>query len=159
MAKKYYSKLFKEYCICDLSRYKENKVALRWRIEQEVVLGKGQFICGNKVCDQKEGLNSWEVNFNYVERGERKNALVKLRLCEKCSKKLNHHSKKRLIKKARKRLKNGRPGSSKSILKADPIEHNTAEETVGAAQEGAEEDVIRNETETVSNTNLWSSKG
>lgn len=26
MAKKYYDKLFKEYCICDLSRYKENKV-------------------------------------------------------------------------------------------------------------------------------------
>lgn len=28
MAKKYYDKLFKEYCICDLSRYKENKVDL-----------------------------------------------------------------------------------------------------------------------------------
>ena len=26
MAKKYYDKLFKEYCITDLSRYKENKV-------------------------------------------------------------------------------------------------------------------------------------
>jgi protein FRA10AC1 len=26
LAKKYYDKLFKEYCICDLSRYKENKV-------------------------------------------------------------------------------------------------------------------------------------
>ena len=25
LAKKYYDKLFKEYCICDLSRYKENK--------------------------------------------------------------------------------------------------------------------------------------
>ena len=28
MAKKYYDKLFKEYCISDLSRYKENKVGL-----------------------------------------------------------------------------------------------------------------------------------
>jgi len=28
LAKKYYDKLFKEYCICDLSRYKENKVCL-----------------------------------------------------------------------------------------------------------------------------------
>lgn len=27
LAKKYYDKLFKEYCICDLSRYKENKVS------------------------------------------------------------------------------------------------------------------------------------
>ena len=26
LAKKYYDKLFKEYCICDLSHYKENKV-------------------------------------------------------------------------------------------------------------------------------------
>lgn len=64
LAKHYYDKLFKEYCIVDLSRYKENKVthcswvldcfdfefhiliditflpqqiALRWRIEREVV--------------------------------------------------------------------------------------------------------------------------
>lgn len=27
LAKKYCDKLFKEYCICDLSRYKENKVS------------------------------------------------------------------------------------------------------------------------------------
>jgi len=26
LAKKYYDKLFKEYCIADLSHYKENKV-------------------------------------------------------------------------------------------------------------------------------------
>ena len=25
LAKRYWQKLFKEYCICDLSRYKENK--------------------------------------------------------------------------------------------------------------------------------------
>lgn len=29
LAKRYYDKLFKEYCIADLSRYKENKVCLR----------------------------------------------------------------------------------------------------------------------------------
>lgn len=28
LAKRYYDKLFKEYCICDLSRYKDNKVWL-----------------------------------------------------------------------------------------------------------------------------------
>lgn len=28
LARKYYDKLFKEYCICDLSRYKENKVSI-----------------------------------------------------------------------------------------------------------------------------------
>jgi protein FRA10AC1 len=43
LAKKYYDKLFKEYCIADLSRYKENRVAMRWRIEKEVQTGKGCF--------------------------------------------------------------------------------------------------------------------
>lgn len=28
LAKKYYDKLFKEYCLADLSRYKENKVRI-----------------------------------------------------------------------------------------------------------------------------------
>ena len=32
----------------------------------------------NKKCEEKEGLRSWEVNFGYVEHGERKNALVKI---------------------------------------------------------------------------------
>ena len=40
VAKKYYARLYKEYCICDLSRYRENKVAMRWRVEKEVILGE-----------------------------------------------------------------------------------------------------------------------
>ncbi|KAM8780637.1 protein FRA10AC1 isoform 2-T3 [Rhynchonycteris naso] len=79
LAKKYYDKLFKEYCIADLSRYKENKFGFRWRVEKEVISGKGQFFCGNKYCDKKDNLKSWEVNFGYVEHGEKRNALVKLR--------------------------------------------------------------------------------
>lgn len=104
LAKKYYDKLFKEYCIADLTYYKQNKVALRWRTEKEVIVGKGQFECGNKTCKEKEGLRSWEVNFGYIEHGEKKNALVKLRLCPDCSKKLNYHSQKREAKR-RKSLK------------------------------------------------------
>lgn len=30
LAKKYYDRLFKEYCIADLSRYKESKIGMRW---------------------------------------------------------------------------------------------------------------------------------
>ncbi|XP_064630819.1 protein FRA10AC1 homolog isoform X2 [Lineus longissimus] len=97
LAKKYYDKLFKEYCITDLSRYKENQVAMRWRIEKEVIAGKGQFTCGNKRCDEKEGLRSWEVNFAYKEDDEKKNALVKLRLCADCSYKLNYHKKRKEV--------------------------------------------------------------
>jgi len=102
VAKKYYDKLFKEYCISDLSRYKENKVALRWRTEKEVIEGKGQFICGDKRCAESEGLRSWEVNFVYMEHGEKKNTLIKLRLCPDCSYKLNYHHKKKLAKQAKK---------------------------------------------------------
>ncbi|XP_054060909.1 protein FRA10AC1 isoform X2 [Rissa tridactyla] len=103
LAKKYYDKLFKEYCIADLSRYKENKFGFRWRHEKEVISGKGQFSCGNKHCDEKEGLKSWEVNFGYVEHGEKRNALVKLRLCPECSYKLNFHHRRREVKAHKKR--------------------------------------------------------
>ena len=95
LAKRYWDKLYKEYCIADLSHYKENKFAMRWRIEKEVVSGKGQFICGNKVCDKKDKLRSWEVNFGYVEHGVKRNALVKLRLCPECSYKLNYNTKRK----------------------------------------------------------------
>lgn len=89
LAKAYYDKLFKEYAVADLSRYRERKVALRWRTEKEVLVGKGQFVCGSRLCSGREGLISWEVNFAYVEAGVRRNALVKVRLCSGCSKKLN----------------------------------------------------------------------
>ena len=95
LAKSYYDRLFKEYAICDLSRYQENKIALRWRVEKEVVEGKGQFACGNKHCSEIRDLQSWEVNFKYVEHGQKKNALVKVRLCKDCSAKLNHHHKRK----------------------------------------------------------------
>lgn len=54
------------------------QVALRWRTEKEVIVGKGQFECGNKKCKEKKDLKSWEVNFGYIEHGQKKNALVKL---------------------------------------------------------------------------------
>lgn len=44
----------------------------------------GQFFCGNKRCENKEGLKSWEVNFAYVEHEEKRNALLKLRKCQSC---------------------------------------------------------------------------
>ena len=39
----------------------ESKVGLRWRTEQEVVVGKGQFACGAKGCDERQALASYEV--------------------------------------------------------------------------------------------------
>ena len=51
MAKAYHDRLFKEYAIADLSRCKDGGgVGLRWRMEREVVDGRGHFTCGNKHC-------------------------------------------------------------------------------------------------------------
>merc|ERR1711976_184134 len=98
VSKHYWDRLNKEYCIGDLSRYKDKMYAFRWRTEKEVVDGTGQFTCGNKHCKKfvKKGLDelsSFEVMFNYKERGEKKSALVKIRVCEKCERKLNYHHK------------------------------------------------------------------
>ncbi|XP_050121353.1 uncharacterized protein LOC126598995 isoform X2 [Malus sylvestris] len=37
------------------------QIGLRWRPEKEVTSGKGQTLCGNKHCDVKDGLASYEV--------------------------------------------------------------------------------------------------
>uniref|UniRef100_M8CM37 Protein FRA10AC1 n=1 Tax=Aegilops tauschii TaxID=37682 RepID=M8CM37_AEGTA len=70
------------------STWEKRLIGLRWRTEKEVISGKGQFICGNRHCDEKHGLGSYEVNFSYVEAGEQKQALVKLVACKRCAEKL-----------------------------------------------------------------------
>lgn len=114
LARRYYDKLFKEYCIADLTRYRENKIALRWRTETEVVAGIGQFQCGSRKCLRRDGLRSWEVNFAYREQGVHKNALIKLRLCPEHSMHLNYTSKKREVK----RLKNTERQAAKEEKRA-----------------------------------------
>ncbi|XP_075697135.1 protein FRA10AC1 homolog isoform X2 [Rhinoderma darwinii] len=157
IAKKYYDKLFKEYCIADLSRYKENKFGFRWRVEKEVVSGKGQFFCGNKRCDEKEGLKSWEVNFGYVEHGEKRNALVKLRLCPECSYKLNFHHRRKEVQTKSQKIKisedTGEPSSKKSknsrknrkatssTRNADSSESDTDKEDGGDDDGGASNEI------------------
>ncbi|CAA0806948.1 Unknown protein [Striga hermonthica] len=94
LVKRYYDKLFKEYCIADMSQYKTGKIGLRWRTEKEVMSGKGQFECGNKHCNRKDGLSSYEVNFSYFEAGDNKQALVKLVACERCATKLYYKKRK-----------------------------------------------------------------
>jgi protein FRA10AC1 len=43
VAKRYYNHLFKEYAIADMKHYKTGNLALRWRSEDDVVDGIGQF--------------------------------------------------------------------------------------------------------------------
>ncbi|EPS44156.1 hypothetical protein H072_1874 [Dactylellina haptotyla CBS 200.50] len=111
IAKKYYDNLFREFALIDLSRWREGQVALRWRTKQEVLQGLGQFTCASLTCpghlpstedsaefsldaverDVNEGtvnLETFEMNFGYVEKGVKKNALVKVCVCDKCAGKL-----------------------------------------------------------------------
>jgi protein FRA10AC1 len=143
LAKKYYDQLFKEYAICDLSRFKEKKVAMRWRIEEEVVRGKGQFICGEKDCLKEERLRSWEVNFKYQENGEVKNALVKLRLCPQCSDKLNYHHKKKevIAPEDKQRIQKKKSKKRRRESSSEEDETNTKETKKHAKSKRSEEDI------------------
>ncbi|OWK07587.1 hypothetical protein Celaphus_00008488 [Cervus elaphus hippelaphus] len=160
LAKKYYDKLFKEYCIADLSRYKENKFGFRWRIEKEVISGKGQFCCGNKCCDEKEGLKSWEVNFGYTEHGEKRNALVKLRLCQECSFKLNFHHRRKEVK-SKKRKDKAKKDSEESTHKKPKLssvkETSKKKDKEHSSSVKSESSVNRNsdEEESASESELW----
>lgn len=138
VAKKYYDTLFKEYAICELKYYKEGKIALRWRVEKEVVSGKGQFICASTRCESDKALESWEVNFGYVEKGEKKNELVKVRLCPECSDKLNYKTKKRVAKRQDKKDNKKR---RRLQLEKRTIENSSDEESVSDAEEDKKEKV------------------
>jgi protein FRA10AC1 len=101
---KFYTSLFKDYVICDLSGYKKCQVVFRWRTEAEVIQGRGQFQCGHKHCISKSGLRSFEVDFKYREAGTSKRAMVKVRVCDDCAYKLHY----RRLKRERRRLRKGK---------------------------------------------------
>ncbi|RLN93103.1 hypothetical protein BBJ28_00011487 [Nothophytophthora sp. Chile5] len=116
MSVRYYRQLFREYALADLSRFEEGKIGLRWRTGMEVVSGKGQFSCGNKRCDTRAGLHSYELLFAYVEHGERKRCLVKVRVCEDCAEKLFYQKLQELRKKQVKKERTKEKGSRKRKL-------------------------------------------
>lgn len=94
MMNKYNETLFKEYALVrfnnDNDDYdKKNKIAMRWRTKEEVLSGKGVMECANLNCNAVESLVSWEVPFAYTEENVHKKALVKLRTCPPCSKRLH----------------------------------------------------------------------
>eukprot|EP01065_Artemidia_motanka_P004201 TRINITY_DN12013_c0_g1_i1.p1 TRINITY_DN12013_c0_g1~~TRINITY_DN12013_c0_g1_i1.p1 ORF type:complete len:208 (+),score=52.01 TRINITY_DN12013_c0_g1_i1:51-626(+) len=88
----YYDKLFKEYALVNLVHYRRGLCGMRWRTADEVVAGDGQFSCGGLLpqkCGERSGLATLEVPFSYTERGAPKQALVKVRLCRPCSRRLS----------------------------------------------------------------------
>ena len=56
-------------------------IGLRWRVEREVLSGKGESTCAEKSCPERRGLETLELPFAYREAGRAKAALVKCRLC------------------------------------------------------------------------------
>ena len=66
-----------------------------------------QFSCRKK-------LRTWEVNFGYIENHEKKNALIKCRLCFECSYKLNYHHKKKEVTRRKKKLKKKKKSKRRS---------------------------------------------
>ena len=94
LAKRYHDRLFKEYALADMSRYREGAIGLRWRTEREVLEGRGHFSCGNKACASTGPLTSYELLFRYDERGATREALVKLRCCDACAYKLHYRKNK-----------------------------------------------------------------
>ena len=87
----YNNKLYREFCICDLSLYKKGKIGLRWCFESDILKGKGYTICGNISCERTKHLKPFEVNMKYKEHNETKNAVVKVYLCRHCGKKLKKY--------------------------------------------------------------------
>ncbi|CAN8025210.1 hypothetical protein HPB47_009611 [Ixodes persulcatus] len=143
LAKRYYDKLFKEYCICDLTYYKANKIAMRWRTEQELIVGKGQFSCGEKRCKSDAKLRTWEVNFGYFEKDEKKNALVKLRLCAECSFKLNYRFQRKELTKPAKRTESESGGDEPDPKRAKTVEEpSEAEKTRDSEKKDEAEDSV-----------------
>ena len=153
LAKKYYNQLFKEYCISDLSRYKDNKFGMRWRTQNEVIEGKGQFSCGAKHCDQREGLKSWEVFFSYIELGEKKSALVKLRLCDDCSQKLNYRQKRKEIKKRKKSNKSDKRKTSNSTSDNESTNETQSTDPLQPGVSGSSDKT--RDIESTSESNIW----
>jgi protein FRA10AC1 len=148
LAKRYYDQLHKEYCLADLSRFRKSEIGLRWRTQQEVFVGKGQFECAALDCDERSGLRSFEVEFNYREGGAAKVALVKVRVCRECSFRLNFKHFKRIAAEKRKSAK--RRESSKRQRKEaadEPRDESDADEPAPQSDVGQRADALLAEVE------------
>lgn len=91
----------------DLKHYKTRQIALRWRTAEEVIAFIGERTCASLRCpyhnpsaDQLEAmseqgitmprLQAFELPFAYIEAGQQKHALVKVKVCERCARKVNY---------------------------------------------------------------------
>jgi protein FRA10AC1 len=100
LAEAYDKKLYKEFVLISLARWREGMVAMRWRTEEEVRSGKGERVCAELACT-RNCESEVEVLFAYTEEDVNKEAMVKARVCAGCAERLD---------KAREREKKGKHG-------------------------------------------------
>ena len=84
-ARRYYDSLIKDVALVDLSLAAEGMIGLRWRIEDEVLEGKGALVCASLACTSRGPLFAYEVPFRSADSGD---ALVKVRCCQDCARSL-----------------------------------------------------------------------
>ncbi|EUD66596.1 hypothetical protein C922_02917 [Plasmodium inui San Antonio 1] len=106
LLQKYYNSICNKYVVCYLSEYRDKKIGLRWRTEDEIVSGKGHMICSANDCDNTD-LKTYEFLFRYDEGGIQKETKVKLRACMECAYKINYGEIKKYLKKKSKRKRTG----------------------------------------------------
>ena len=106
----------------------------------------------------RKKLRTWEVNFGYLEQGEKKNALVKCRLCFECSYKLNyHHKRKELTKKKKKKKKKRKKRSRSSSTSGESDSDNRSRKRKAVEDKLEKEKAEKVEAELEkSASNLWS---
>ncbi|SBT74775.1 conserved protein, unknown function [Plasmodium malariae] len=125
LLQRYYNSICNKYVICDLTKYKETKIGLRWRTEEEIINGKGHIICSSKKCNNTD-LKTYEFLFQYVEGEITKEVIktdilpymcvnfqvfvhlyvftnVKVRACMDCAYKLHYKKIKKYLKKKEKK--------------------------------------------------------
>ncbi|SBS81470.1 conserved protein, unknown function [Plasmodium malariae] len=113
LLQRYYNSICNKYVICDLTKYKETKIGLRWRTEEEIINGKGHIICSSKKCNNTD-LKTYEFLFQYVEGEITKEVIktdilpymctnVKVRACMDCAYKLHYRKIKKYLKKKEKK--------------------------------------------------------
>jgi protein FRA10AC1 len=150
LAQRYYAKLYREYAIVDLSRYREGKIGMRWRTQKEVVAGRGHLTCGARGCEERLHLASFEVPFGYDEAGTRKAALVKVRVCPEHGRQLNFKREHKKRKRESREVEKGRAedsededgveGKERKNRRLDRSKHAAEREKDGSAAERVEAD-------------------
>ena len=101
LLKQYQKQFIKDFGIVSFS--KDNKVGMRWRLKEEVRIGKGETMCAELDCKSSKsndcefvtkGLRTLQTTFEYEESKIIKTAYVKLNLCINCFNKLKKMMKK-----------------------------------------------------------------